>query len=127
MFSLVKWLLILLLCLGAIGFYLGWFSLSSPKPDVDGNKVNVNVSVDKGKIKADVKKVKEKIKEEVKELKGTAKASEPKASEPKASANGQRAKKPTRRSRCCCAIARRSSVYCGRLSQGRRTGQGLWL
>ena len=98
MFSLVKWLFVLLLCLGVIGFWRGWFSLSGPKPDVAGDKVNVNapadkdldaagkptanqrdkvnvvVSVDKGKIKADVKKVKEKIKEEVRVLEGKPKA-----------------------------------------------------
>ena len=94
-FRLIKWLFLLLLCLGVIGFWRGWFSLSNSKPpDVAGDKVNVNasadkaldaagksiangrdkvnvvVSVDKSKIKADVKKVKEKIKEEVRVLEG---------------------------------------------------------
>ena len=78
MFSLIKWLFILVIFLGVIGFWRGWFSLSNPKPDVQANKVNVSVSVDKGKIKADVKKVKEKIKEEVRALEGKPKADEAK-------------------------------------------------
>ena len=78
MFWLIKWLFILVLCLGVIGFWRGWFSLSSPKPDVAGDKVNVSVSVDRGKIKADVKKVKEKIKEEVRVLEGKPNAADAK-------------------------------------------------
>ena len=100
---LVKWLFLLLFCLGVIGFWRGWFSLSNSKPpEVAGDKVNVNaaadraldaagkpvanphdkvnlvVSMDKSKIKADVKKVKEKIKEEVRVLEGKPKAAEAK-------------------------------------------------
>jgi len=72
--SLMKLLVLLLICLVAIGFYRGWFSLTSPNPNTDGNKVNVNVSVDKGKMKSDVQKAKEKVKEEVKSLEGQPKA-----------------------------------------------------
>jgi len=70
--SLIKLLVVLVICFVGIGFYLGWFSLShsNPNPDTDGNKVNVNVSVDKDKMKSDVKKAKEKVKEEIKELEG---------------------------------------------------------
>ncbi len=77
--SLIKVLAVLLICLVGIGFYRGWFSLSSPKPDARGNKgdkVNVNLSVDKGKMKSDVKKAEEKVKEEIKELEGKGKAKE---------------------------------------------------
>jgi hypothetical protein len=75
MFRLVRWLSMLLFCLAGIGFCLGWFTLSSsPNPDTDSNKVNVDISVDKAKLKSDVKKAREKIKEEVKELAGKAKA-----------------------------------------------------
>ncbi len=68
--SLIKVLAVLLICLVGIGFYRGWFSLTSPKPDARGNKgdkVNVNLSVDEGKIKSDVKKAEEKVKEEIEE------------------------------------------------------------
>lgn len=74
--SLVKVLVVLVICLVGIGFYLGWFSLSSSNPDQEGNKVNVNVSVDKGKMKSDVKRAEEKVKEEVQALGGKVRAKE---------------------------------------------------
>jgi hypothetical protein len=70
---LIKFLIVLVICLVGIGIFRGWFSVSSSNPDTSGNKVNVNVSVDKGKIKSDVKKAKEKVKEEVKQLEGKGK------------------------------------------------------
>jgi hypothetical protein len=73
---LIRLAVVLLICLIGIGIYRGWFSLSSSTPDPQGNKVNVNVSVDKGKMKADVKKAKEKVKEEIRELEGKVKANE---------------------------------------------------
>ena len=75
---LLKLLVVSLICLVGIGFYLGWFSLTNPSPDAEGNKVNVNVSVDKDKLKSDVKNAKEKIKEEIKDLRGKGKAKEAK-------------------------------------------------
>jgi hypothetical protein len=63
----LRWLLLLLLCLGGIGLYRGWFSFTKTSNDKD-NKVNVGVTLDKSKIKADAKEVKEKVKEEIKEL-----------------------------------------------------------
>lgn len=74
--SLVKLLVVFLICLVGIGLYRGWFSLSRSNPDTEGNKVNVNVSVDKAKMKSDIRKVEGKVKEEVKELEGKAKAKE---------------------------------------------------
>jgi plastocyanin domain-containing protein len=71
--SLLKVLAVLLICLLAIGLYRGWFSVSSPKSDAPGDKVNVQMSVDKGKIKSDVKKAEETVKGEVKELEGKVK------------------------------------------------------
>jgi major membrane immunogen (membrane-anchored lipoprotein) len=72
--SLIRVLAVLLIGLVVVGFYRGWFSLSSSTPDAQGDKVNVNVSVDKGKIKSDVKKAEGKVKEEIKELEGKVKA-----------------------------------------------------
>ena len=68
--SLIRVLLVLLICLIGIGFYRGWFSLSGPNPGADANKVNVNLSVDKSKMKSDVTKAEEKVKEEFKGLEG---------------------------------------------------------
>jgi hypothetical protein len=72
MFSLLRWLSLLLVCLFGIGLCLGWFSFSSPSPDTANDKVNISVSVDKGKIKSDVAKAEKKITE----LAGKAKAQE---------------------------------------------------
>ena len=58
--SLIKLLVVLVLCLVGIGFYLGWFNVSRPNPGTEGSKVNVNVTVDKDKMKSDVKKAEEK-------------------------------------------------------------------
>ena len=74
--SRLKLVIVLLLCLVGIGFWRGWFSVSSPKPDTEGNKVNVNMSVDKGKIKSDIKKVERKVEKGVRELEGKGKAKE---------------------------------------------------
>jgi hypothetical protein len=76
--SLVRLLIVLLLCLIGVGLYRGWFSLSRSIPGADGNKVNVNFSVDKGKMKSDVKQARTKVKEEISELRGNAKAKEAK-------------------------------------------------
>ena len=69
-------LVVLLLCVVGIGFYRGWFSVSSPKPGTEGDKVNINLSVDKGKMKSDANKVETKVKEEINQLEGKAKAKE---------------------------------------------------
>ena len=74
--SRTKLLAVLLICVVGIGFWRGWFSVSSPKSDTEGDKVNVNVSVDKGKIKADIKKVERKVEKGVSKLEGKTKAKE---------------------------------------------------
>jgi hypothetical protein len=74
--SLIKLVVVLVICVIGLGFYLGWFSLSKSDPKTEGDKVNVNVSLDKNKMKSDVKKAEEKVKEEIKELKGKGKPKE---------------------------------------------------
>ena len=69
---LLRWLLVLVVCLIGIGFYRGWFSFSSHGTE-ESDKVNVSVSVDKKKMKSDVVKVENKVKQEVKELEGKGK------------------------------------------------------
>jgi hypothetical protein len=78
--SLIRLLVLLAICFVGIGLYLGWFGLSrqNATPETEGNKVNLNVSIDKDKMKSDVKKAKEKVKEEIKELKGKGPAGEAK-------------------------------------------------
>jgi hypothetical protein len=69
-------LLIKLVFVGAIGLvgiglWQGWFSFSrTSTPDTDGNRVNVNVSLDRDKMKSDVKKAKQIVKEEVGKIAG---------------------------------------------------------
>jgi len=74
----LKLLVVSAICFVGIGFYLGWFSLTKPSTDAEGNKMNVNVSVDKDKMKSDVKSAEKKIKEEIREIKGKGKATEAK-------------------------------------------------
>ena len=43
----------------AIGFYRGWFVVSSSDNGISSDKTNVNLTVDKGKMQDDVKAVKD--------------------------------------------------------------------
>jgi hypothetical protein len=58
---------VLLVCLGAVGFYRGWFAIST-REETQTHKVDINLQVDTGKIKQDTKKVAEKTKEEATQL-----------------------------------------------------------
>ena len=69
----IKLLAVVLICLAAIGFYRGWFRMSSPNPESEST---IGVSVDKGKMKADIKKAERKVGKEVKELEGDLKSKE---------------------------------------------------
>ena len=73
--TFVKVLVVLVLCVVGVGFYRGWFALSSPTRDTESNKVNVNLSMDGDKVTEDVETVKDKtaeltgkVTEEAKEL-----------------------------------------------------------
>jgi major membrane immunogen (membrane-anchored lipoprotein) len=61
--GLISFLVVLILCVAAIGFGRGWFTLSGPTRDGDGNKVNVELSVDPAKVQADATQVKDKASE----------------------------------------------------------------
>jgi len=70
MFSRIRWLLALLVCLVAIGLWRGWFSFTSPSRDPENERLNINVSVDTAKVKKDAREAKlltEKVAREVKE------------------------------------------------------------
>jgi hypothetical protein len=51
-------LVILVLAIAGVGFYQGWFQLSTSNAD---HKTNVTLSVDQDKIRADEEKVKDKV------------------------------------------------------------------
>jgi F0F1-type ATP synthase membrane subunit b/b' len=57
------WMLVVLaIFIVALGFYRGWFALSSPR-DTESNKVNINLTVDPDKAKADAETVKDRTTE----------------------------------------------------------------
>jgi cell division protein FtsX len=56
-------LIVLVLLVVAVGFYRGWFALSSSGADKGSNKVNVNLTVDRDKMQEDAEMVKKKATE----------------------------------------------------------------
>jgi hypothetical protein len=56
--TVVAVLLVLLVGVVALGFYRGWFGLSSRSPEAGSNKVNVNLTVDRDKMQEDAEAVK---------------------------------------------------------------------
>lgn len=60
---LFAFLIIMVLCVVAIGFYRSWFTVSSPNSDAGSHKVDVSLTVDPDKVKADTDAVKEKAME----------------------------------------------------------------
>ena len=61
--SIVTVLVVLLICVVALGFYRGWFTLSNGSPDAVSNKVNVNLTVDRDKMQEDAQTVKDRATE----------------------------------------------------------------
>ena len=61
-------LIVLVLLVVGVGFYRGWFALSSPGADQGSNQVNVNLTMDGDKMRQDAAAVKNKATE----LTGTA-------------------------------------------------------
>ena len=53
-------LIVLVLVVIGVGFYRGWFALSSSSADQGSNKVNVNLTVDRDKMQEDAEAVKNK-------------------------------------------------------------------
>jgi len=54
--SIVLLLLVITLC---VGFFRGWFSVSTSK-EISGNKIDVNFKVDRDKMQDDAKVIQEK-------------------------------------------------------------------
>ncbi len=55
--SVISLLLVLLVGVAAVGFYRGWFTLSSHRPDAGSNNVNINLTVDRDKMQEDAEAV----------------------------------------------------------------------
>ena len=60
---LFAFLIVVVICVAGIGFYRSWFTVSSPSPDAESHKVDINLTVDPDKVKADAEIVKEKAAE----------------------------------------------------------------
>lgn len=58
--TFIKVLMTLALCVVGIGFYQGWFVLSSSSQDSSSKKVNISLTVDPDKVKEDAQLAKDK-------------------------------------------------------------------
>jgi len=58
---LITFLLLVAVCVIALGFYLGWFDVSTSR-DATGGQTDVKVRIDEKKIESDTQKAKEKVK-----------------------------------------------------------------
>ena len=68
MFGLLRSALTLLICILAVGVYLGWFSFHQSPPDPQSNKVNINVSVDKQKMGSDLQTFEKKVAKQIQDI-----------------------------------------------------------
>ncbi len=55
--------IVLAVCAVGVGFYRGWFALSSPSPSAGSNEVNINLATDTNKMQKDAQTVKDKAAE----------------------------------------------------------------
>lgn len=51
--NLITVVVVLAICVAAVGFYRGWFSVTQPGSTTGGNEVNLQLTTDVDKIKAD--------------------------------------------------------------------------
>ena len=68
MFGLLRMAFTLLICVLAIGFYLGWLSFSKAPSDPQSNKVNINVSVDENKVRSDLQKAEQTLSQRIQDI-----------------------------------------------------------
>jgi hypothetical protein len=61
--NIITVVLVLVIGVVAVGFYRGWFTLSSRSPDAGSNKVNVNLTLDRDKMQEDASAVQKKTSE----------------------------------------------------------------
>ena len=75
MFSMLRMAMTLLICVLAIGFYLGWFTFSRSAVDPRSDKVNINVSVDQKKVRADIQSAEQTLSKRMQDIKSPPPAS----------------------------------------------------
>jgi hypothetical protein len=61
--QLSAFLVVLAVLVVGVGFYRGWFALSSPAPEPGSSEMNINLATDPGKMKQDVQTAKDKASE----------------------------------------------------------------
>ena len=66
-FTFFKVLLLLVICVTIVGFWRGWFTLSTQRSDTFSNKVDVRLSVDPDKANDDAERAATEITDTVKE------------------------------------------------------------
>jgi hypothetical protein len=54
---------VLVILVGGVGFYRGWFALSRPAPEAGSNMVNINLATDPDKMKQDARAIKDRATE----------------------------------------------------------------
>ncbi len=59
--KLIRAVMLLAVCVIGLGFYLGWFGVSTTR-DATGGQTDVKVRIDQKKIESDTEKAKEKVK-----------------------------------------------------------------
>ena len=68
---MIRKLILLAICVAAIGIYRGWFTVSSPSPSPTGDRVDFNVSVDARKMDTDTRKAEQKVARKLQEFENT--------------------------------------------------------
>lgn len=66
--KLFSFIMVLAVVVVGLGFYLGWFGVSTTHDSTSG-KTGVELTIDQNKIKADAEKAKEKVADEARKLK----------------------------------------------------------
>jgi hypothetical protein len=61
--TLLKVLVVLMLCVVGLGFYQGWIVLSSQRDSGETNAVDVNLKLDADKVKEDAKAVEARVRD----------------------------------------------------------------
>jgi len=68
MFGMLRLAFTLLICLLAVGFYLGWFTFHQLPPDPQSNKMDINVSVDKNKVRSDLQTAEQNLAKRIQDI-----------------------------------------------------------
>ncbi len=77
MFGLLRTAFTLLICILAVGFYLGWFTFHQAPPDPKSNDMNINVTVNKKKMGSDLHTLEQKVAKQIQDINNQPQGSTP--------------------------------------------------